>query len=316
MTPKLETVCGGVAMRTPIMPASGTFSHEMEQVLDVGQLGALVLKTITRHHRAGNPVPRVSETARGMLNSIGLPGKGLKHFIEEELPKYRKYGSPIVASISADTAAEFGAMTEVLAGTGVAAFELNISCPNIEEDGQAFAMSPLSTAKAVAAARQVTALPIWAKLTPNTGRIADIAETAEAAGADAVVVANTLLGLSIDVESRRPTLGNVMGGLSGPAIKPIVLRMVYQCAHRVSIPVIGCGGISSGRDVVEYLLAGASAVQVGTESFLDPTALERIERELAEFCTERDVPDFACLIGALVDGDSSEGVATMDVSPT
>lgn len=315
MTTTLDTICGGISMRTPIMPASGTFSHEMDQVLDVGQLGALVLKTVTRNGRAGNPVPRVSETARGMLNSIGLPGKGLEHFIENELPKYQTYGVPIVASVSADTATEFGAMTKLLDSAGVAGIELNISCPNIEAEGQAFAMSPLSTAKAVAAARQATSMPLWAKLTPNTGMIADIAETAEVAGADAVVVANTVLGMSIDAKRRRASLGNLMGGLSGPAVKPIILRMVYQCAHRVSIPVIGCGGISSGNDVAEYLLAGASAVQIGTESFIDPTALVRIERELLGFCESAGLPSFACLIGALEDS-APAGAERMDVSPT
>ncbi len=315
MTVQLASTCGGVDLRVPIMPASGTFSHEMSKALDLSQLGALVLKTTTFGARDGNPVPRVSETAGGMLNSIGLPGKGVRHFVDTELPKYREFGPPVVASISADTADQFGEMAGMLSDTGIAALELNISCPNIEADGQAFAMSPVATAKAVAAARAATAIPLWAKLTPNTGAVAEIAETAEAAGADAVVVANTLLALSIDVDARIATLGNLMGGLSGPAVKPIILRMVLQCSRKVTIPVIGCGGISSGRDVVEYLLAGASAVQVGTASFLDPRALARIEAELVEFCDERAISSFESLVGALRDETAPAGSLDMDVSP-
>ncbi len=297
------------------MPASGTFSFEMDAVLDISKLAALVLKTTTLHGRQGNPVPRVAETAKGMLNSIGLPGAGIESFLSVELPKYRSFGPPVIASISGDTVAQFGEMVALIDAAGVSAIELNISCPNIEADGQAFAMSPAATAGVVKAARSRTNLPLWAKLTPNTGIIAEIAEAAEAAGADAVVVANTMLALAIDTDSREPMLGNVMGGLSGPAIKPIILRMVYQCSRRVSIPVIGCGGVSSGRDAVEYLLAGASAVQVGTESFLDPTALERIETELIEYCDERGIGSVAALVGAVRDENASAGSLDTDIAP-
>jgi dihydroorotate dehydrogenase (NAD+) catalytic subunit len=250
-----------------------------------------------------------------MLNSIGLPGAGIESFLSVELPKYARFGPPVIVSISGDTATQFGEMTALIDAAGVSAIELNISCPNIEADGQAFAMSTAATAGVVKAARSRTNLPLWAKLTPNTGIIAEIAVAAEAAGADALVVANTMLALAIDTDSREPMLGNVMGGLSGPAIKPIILRMVYQCSRRVSIPVIGCGGVSSGRDVVEYLLAGASAVQVGTESFLDPTALARIETELIEYCDERGIGSVAALVGAVRDENASAGSLDTDVAP-
>jgi len=315
MTVALASTCGGVDLRTPIMPASGTFSHEMSKVLNLSRLGALVLKTTTFGARHGNPVPRVSETDRGMLNSIGLPGKGIRHFIDNELPKYRDFGPPVVASISADTADQFGEMAGMLSDTGISAIELNISCPNIEADGQAFAMNPGATAKAVAAARAATTIPLWAKLTPNTGAIAMIAETAASAGADAVVVANTILALSINVETRTSTLGNVMGGLSGPAVKPIILRMVLQCSRKVAIPIIGCGGVSTGRDVAEYMMAGASAVQVGTASFIDPGALTRIEAEFVDFCDERAITSFGSLVGALHDETAPVGSLDTDVSP-
>jgi len=311
----LATVCGDVHLRSPVMPASGTFSYEMEQVLDVSQLSALVLKTTTYRSRRGNPVPRVAETSNGMLNSVGIPGGGIRHFTSNELPRYRHYGVPIVASISADTASQFGEMVAILSDEGLAAIELNISCPNLEADGQAFAMSREATAHVVTTARHMTTTPLWVKLTPNTGEIAEIAEAAEAAGADALVVANTILALAIDAESRRAALGNIMGGLSGPTIKPVILRMVYQCARRVSIPIIGCGGIRSGRDVVEYLLAGATAVQVGTESLVDPTALVRIEREFVDFCDTRSISSLDELIGGLLDYDAPYGSHDTDVAP-
>ncbi len=315
MTVSLVTAIGDVELSSPVMPASGTFSWEMSKVLDLTRLGALVLKTTTYEGREGNPVPRVAETRGGLLNSIGLPGGGIHHFMREVLPKYRRYRVPIVASVSAGTAAQFAESVKLLSDQGLAAIELNISCPNLEADGRAFAMSADATARVVKECRQAVTTPLWVKLTPNTGEIADIASAAEDAGADALIVANTILALSIDVESRRPSLGNVMGGLSGPAIKPIILRMVYQCFRRVNIPIIGCGGIAGGRDVVEYLLAGATAVQVGTQSFLDPTALVRIEAELRDFCDERNISSPSQLVGGVLDQDAPVGSERMDVAP-
>ncbi|MCZ7563416.1 MAG: dihydroorotate dehydrogenase [Burkholderiales bacterium] len=293
---ELSVRIGSLTLRNPVMPASGCFSHEFGQVFDLDRLGALVTKSVTPKLRKGNAIPRVAEVSHGMLNSIGIPSKGIAHFVREVVPLYASYSSPLVASVSADTVAEFADAAAALSVPGVAAIEANISCPNLEADGRAFAMMPDTTHAAVAAIRQRTALPVWAKLTPNTGDIKAVAIAAERAGADAVVVANTILGMSINVTTFRPTLGNVMGGLSGPAIKPIALRLVFQCAEVVSIPVIGCGGISTGEDVVEFMLAGATAVQVGTASFIHADAMVRIVDELRAFCATRGVDRVADLV--------------------
>lgn len=312
---KLATRIGALALRNPIMPASGTFSEDLARVIDLDALGAHVTKTITREFRGGNPTPRVSETASGMLNSIGIPSKGVDHFKREIVPFYDRFNAPLVVSVSADTADEFASMCEAVSIPGVAAVEVNISCPNLEEDGRAFAMRPGSTRKVMALCRQATDLPLWAKLTPNTGEIVEVARAAEEGGADALVVANTILAMSIDVDTFKPTLGNIMGGLSGPAVKPICLRMTYQCGKAVEIPVIGCGGISSAEDVVEYLLAGARAVQVGTATFVHPTAMVRIIEDLRAFCQRRGIADIAELIGKVDDGDASREAIFAEVAP-
>lgn len=281
------------------MPASGCFAHEYAEAMDLGRLGAIVTKSVTPKRRIGNPVPRVAETAGGMLNSIGIPSHGLLYYVDHILPHYAGLPVPLVASVSADTAEEFAAACEALSLPGVAAIEANISCPNIEADGRAFAMSPRDTYRAISEIKRSARVPIWAKLTPNVADIAEIARAAEEAGADALVVANTLLGMAIDPDTRKPKLGNVMGGLSGPAIRPVILRMVFQCARAVSIPVIGCGGIMSAEDAVEYLLAGAVAVQVGTASFLDPAAMIHILDGLQAYCERHGVARVADLTGAV-----------------
>jgi len=296
---------GALELQNPIMPASGTFAPEVAQVIDVDRLGALVTKSFTRDFRAGNPTPRVAETDSGMLNSIGIPSKGLDHFLNETVPAYRRFSPPLVASISANTAEDFVALAREVSVRAVDAIEVNISCPNIEADGKAFAMHADMTERIMARLRAATPKPLWAKLTPNVGDIAAIARAAEAGGADALVVANTLLAMTIDVDSFRPTLGTIMGGLSGPAIRPVIVRMVYQCAKAVGIPVIGCGGISTARDAVEYLLAGATAVQVGTATFLHPTAMITIVDDLARWCDARGFARVADLIGAVRDDDLS-----------
>ncbi len=288
------------------MPASGTFAEGMAQAIDLDRLGAFVTKTITRELRQGNPLPRVAESDSGLINSIGIPSRGVPYFLDHTLPFFAPRRPPLIVSISAPTAEGFASLAADLTRPGVAGIEANISCPNIEADGRAFAQRCDSTETAVRALRAATALPLWVKLTPNVGDIAEIARAAEAAGADALVVANTILALAIDVESFRPRLGNVMGGLSGPAIKPIVLRQVYQCARAVRIPVIGCGGISGTADAVEYLLAGASAVQVGTATFRHPGAMPAIIDGLARFCERRDIPRVADLIGAVRTEEADE----------
>ncbi len=290
---------GDLTLANPVMPASGTFAEGLAQVMDLNRLGALVTKTITRELRAGNPLPRVAETRDGMLNAIGIPSKGVPYFLEHTLPEMARWTPPLVVSISAPTVEGFADLAAAVSVPGVAAIEANISCPNIEEDGRAFAMRAASTAAVMRRLRAATRLPLWAKLTPNTGDIAEIAQAAEAEGADALVVANTILAMAIDLTSFRPRLGNVMGGLSGPAIKPIVLRQVYQCARRVHVPVIGCGGIGTADDAAEYLLAGATAVQVGTATFLHPTAMLSIIDGLAAFCAARNIRRVAELTGAL-----------------
>jgi len=298
---------GGVALRNPVMPASGCFAIEYSEALDFDRLGALVIKSVSPRSRAGNPTPRVAETASGMLNSIGIPSKGLDYYRRHILPAYLSFDTPVVVSISADTADEFAQAVAAMSIPGVAVIEANISCPNLEADGLAFAMDPDTTFQAVCAIRASTALPVWAKLTPNTSRIADVARAAQAAGADALVMGNTVLGMSIDVRTRKPRLGNVMGGLSGPAIKPIALRMVHQCHRSVDIPIIGCGGIRCAEDVAEFMLAGATAVQVGTASFLDPGAMQKIIDGLQRYCLETGVERIRDLTGQVrLDQDLSD----------
>jgi dihydroorotate dehydrogenase (NAD+) catalytic subunit len=290
---------GTLELKNPVMPASGCFAHEYADAMDLARLGAVVTKSVTPKRRIGNPVPRVAETEAGMLNSIGIPSNGLLYYVDKILPHYAGVPAPVVASVSADTAEEFAAACEALCVPGVAAIEANISCPNIEADGRAFAMDAKHTYRAIAAIKQSARVPIWAKLTPNVADIAEIARAAEEAGADALVVANTLLGMAIDPETRKPRLGNVMGGLSGPAIRPVIVRMVFQCARAVRIPIIGCGGIVTAQDAVEHLLAGARAVQVGTASFLDPAAMISVLEGLVAYCERHGIERVADLVGAV-----------------
>jgi dihydroorotate dehydrogenase (NAD+) catalytic subunit len=302
----LSVRVGGLTLANPVMPASGTFAEGLDKVMDFNRLGAFVTKTITRELRAGNPLPRVVERAGGLINSIGIPSKGVRYFLEETLPHYARYKPPLVVSISAPTAEDFALLAAKLTRAGVAAIEANISCPNIEEDGKAFAMRASSTELVVRQLRAATPLPLWVKLTPNTGDLPEVARAAELAGADALVVANTILAMAIDLDTFKPCLGNIMGGLSGPAIKPIVLRQVYQCARTVRIPVIGCGGISTTEDAIEYMLAGATAVQVGTATFVQPAAMTTIIDGLVKFCERRDIVRVADLIGAVLNEESDE----------
>jgi dihydroorotate dehydrogenase (NAD+) catalytic subunit len=297
---------GGLLLANPVMPASGTFAEGLARAVDLNRLGALVTKTITRELRHGNPLPRVAEVEGGMLNAIGIPSKGVPHFLDTTLPLYRQWSPPLVVSISAPTAEGFAALAAEVSVPGVAAIEANISCPNIEEDGRAFAMRAASAEAVMRQLRAATALPLWAKLTPNTGEIAEVARACEAAGADAVVVANTILAMAIDLRSFKPRLGNLMGGLSGPAVKPIVLRQVFQCWRAVRIPIIGCGGIVTAADAAEYMLAGATAVQVGTATFLQPNAMTDIIDGLDRFCAAREVRRVSDLTGALVREEADE----------
>jgi dihydroorotate dehydrogenase (NAD+) catalytic subunit len=302
----MSVTVGGLTLRNPVMPASGTFAEGLDRVMDFNRLGAIVTKTITRELRSGNPLPRVVERPGSLINAIGIPSKGVAHFLEETLPFYARYDTPLVVSISAPTAEGFGSLAAEMSVPGVAAIEANISCPNIEEDGKAFAMRADSAEKVTHALREATKLPLWVKLTPNTGDMPEVARAAEAAGADAVVVANTILSMAIDLKTFKPCLGNIMGGLSGPAIKPIVLRHVFQCARAVRIPVIACGGISNSDDAAEYMLAGAAAVQVGTATFVQPAAMLTIIDGLAAFCMHRELPRVADLTSGVIVEEADE----------
>lgn len=284
-------------------------------MLDLNQLGAHVTKTITEEIRGGNPTPRVCEVRGSMLNSIGIPSKGIDYFIDNVIPFYNQYDVPLVVSISAQTADDFARICERVSVPGVDAIEANISCPNIKEDGKAFAMRPSTTHAVMTKLRGASDLPLWAKLSPNTGETIEVAMAAEEAGADALVVSNTLLSMAIDIHSRKPKLGNLMGGLSGPSLKPIALRMAYQCAKSVNIPVIGCGGISTVEDIVEYLIAGATAVQVGTATFINPNAMVTLLAELEAFLQNQNIQNVSELVGSVRDEDAADAVVFMETAP-
>ena len=300
----LSVRIGDVELANPVMPGSGTFSEVMEPVIDFNRLGAIVTKTITPDVREGNPQPRVTEYKDAMLASIGIPSKGPDHYVSEMVPYYRQFTSPLIASVQADTVDAFGELVAKISVPGITAIEANISCPNLDEDGRAFAMECAPTERAIRRMKDSTDLPIWAKLTPNVGDIAEVARAAEAGGADALVVANALLGMAIDATTFRPKLGSLMGGLTGPATKPVILRMTYQCARAVAIPIVGCGGIATVADAVEYMLAGATAVQVGTANFIHPDSMIRIIEGLPEFCRQQGLSRVADLTGALKLGNA------------
>ena len=297
----LSVAIGSVTLANPVLPASGTFSAEFSRVIDLNRLGALVTKTVSRNYRAGNPPPRVSELAGGMINSIGLPTKGLQYFLDVQLPEYKRYTPPLVCSISAETVDDFAAMVRDVSVPGVDAIEVNISCPTRAPGGGNFALNEERTHQVVKLCREITDKPLWAKLSPNAGEIGAVAEAAEKGGADALTVSNTILGLKIDVNTRRSCIGNGYGGISGPGIKPIILRMVHQCAQCVKIPIIGCGGIMQVEDVVEYLLAGATAVEVGFLSFRNPTGMIALIDGLEKWCAAHDVARVAELTGGMLD---------------
>ena len=309
----LKTNIGDIILKNPIMPASGTFSEDLASVFDIDLLGAHVAKTITAEIRSGNATPRVSESGYNMLNSIGIPSKGIEDFKKNILPIYKEYNTPFIASVSAPSADGFAYICDKISVPGVDAIEINISCPNIEDDGKTFAMRPNSTFKVIEKVRSITNIPIWAKLTPNTGETIEVAKAAQDAGANALVVANTILAMQIDIKTYKPSLGNIMGGLSGPGLKPIVLRMVYQCSKVVDIPIIGCGGISNFEDVIEFILAGSSAVQVGTATFINPNVMLSILSGIKGYCEENKVSKISDLIGLVDDKNTPDTVALMEI---
>jgi dihydroorotate dehydrogenase (NAD+) catalytic subunit len=297
----LSVRIGSVSLKNPIMPASGAFSTDLAQIIDINRLGALVAKTVSREYRIGNPTPRVAELECGMINSIGLPTKGIGYFLDHHVPDSARFTPPLVASISATTADDFEAMTrEVSVHPDVDVIEVNISCPTRNPGGGNFALHEDHTFQVTKRIRGATEKPVWVKLSPNAGDVVAIGLAAEEAGADALVVSNTILGLKINIDTFRPAIGNKFGGISGPGIKPIIMRMVHQVSQRTKIPVIGCGGICKVEDVVEYMLAGASAVMLGYIIFRNPSSLVAMIDELAEWCDKRGFKRVADLTGAMI----------------
>ncbi len=294
----------GIPLKNPIIAASGTFGYgiEFEDVVHLDKLGGFVVKGLSREPMIGNPPPRLWETAAGMLNAIGLQNIGAAAFLEEKLPKLRQIKDAVVfANVFGYAREDYERTIEILnEGEGIAAYELNVSCPNTAHGGLQFGCDPRSLDEVVTTAKRVAQRPLIVKLSPNVTSIAQMAHIAQEAGADAISLVNTFVAMAIDPDTRKPRIANVTAGLSGPAIKPIALRMVYDAAHAVSIPVIGMGGISTAGDVAEFMLAGATAVQIGTASYWDPCATEKIVDELRSWCQDRRIPRIADLIGGLI----------------
>lgn len=298
--PDMSVQIGGLKLKNPVLTASGTFGYglEFEGYMDLSALGAVVIKSVSLEPREGNRPPRIVETACGMLNAIGLQNPGVKAVIEEKLPPLAEHGTPIIVNLVGESVDEYLRLTGRLSESEhVAALELNISCPNVEH-GMDFATCPELTGELVSAVTEETDLPIITKLSPNVTNIVEIGIAAEQAGTDAISLINTLVGMSIDVETRRPELGNITGGLSGPAIKPIALRCVWQVFEAVKCPLIGMGGIMSTEDALEFILAGATAIAVGTANFVNPAASAEIAAGLIEYCTDHSVPSIQEITGA------------------
>ena len=296
----------GIALKNPILAASGTFGYgiEFEDIVALEKLGGFVVKGLSREPMPGNPPPRLFETAAGMLNAIGLQNIGARAFVEEKLPKLQKIKDTVViANVYGYCTEDYEATIRILnEGEGIAAYELNVSCPNVRYGGIAFGQDPALLSEVVAGARAASRRPLIVKLSPNVTSVAQMARAAEDAGADAISLVNTFLAMAIDPVTRRPRISNVTAGLSGPAIKPIAVRMVYEVAQAVKIPIIGIGGISTPEDVVEFLLAGATAVEVGTANFWDPRACERLVKQLERWCLEQQIESVTGLRGGLILG--------------
>jgi len=296
----------GIPLKTPVLAASGTYAYgvELAEVADLAQLGGIITKGLSREPMAGNPAPRLYETEAGMMNSVGLQNIGVRAFVSEKLPALRAIPTPIFANVFGYAVEDYVEVLRVLEDSeGVAGYELNVSCPNTKHGGMVFACEPALLSEVVSAARKAispaTKRPLLVKLSPNVTRIQELAEAAMEAGADALSLVNTFVALAIDARTRRPRLGNGFGGLSGPAIKPIALRMVYEAAQAVKIPIVGLGGIATGTDAAEFMIAGASAVEVGTANFWDPQAPIRIARELDAFLEQEKIASAADLAGTL-----------------
>lgn len=298
---RLSTDIAGIAMETPVLTASGTFGfgEEFADFVSLRRLGAVMVKGTTLKPRRGNDGVRMAETPMGMLNSIGLENPGVEFFLQIILPRLTPYGMNVIVNISGSSADEYGELAKRLDVPGVAGIELNVSCPNVKEGGILFGTSPDAVASVVRAAKANTKKPVILKLSPNVTDIVPIAQAAEKAGADALSLINTLLGMEIDIRTRRPVLGNITGGLSGPAVKPVALRLVWQTARAVHIPVIGMGGIMTADDAIAFFLAGASAVAVGTANFVDPAITEKIIQGIEAYLIRYQVAHIQELVGKL-----------------
>ncbi|KAB3534123.1 dihydroorotate dehydrogenase [Alkaliphilus pronyensis] len=299
--PGLKVNIAGVELKNPVMTASGTFGSGLEygEYVDLNKLGGVVTKGVASIPWKGNAGVRVAETYGGMLNSVGLQNPGIEEFIKKDIPFLRKHDTKIVVNIAGKTLEEYCSVVERLAGEDVDLLELNISCPNVKEGGVCFGTDTKMVEYMVKEVKKIAKQPLIVKLTPNVTDIVSIAKAAEAAGADAISLINTLLGMAIDIHKRRPVLGNIVGGLSGPAIKPVALRMVYQAANAVKVPIIGMGGIMTGEDAIEFLLAGATAIAVGTANFVNPRATIDILNGIEDYIIKHKEKDITSIIGSL-----------------
>jgi len=298
----LSVQIGSLTLKNPLIAASGCFGYGVEyaDIVDLASLGGVAVKGLFLAEREGHPAPRIVETPAGMLNAIGLQGIGVRRFVEEQLPELRARRATVIVNICGTTLEEYVEVARILSDAeGIAAIELNISCPNIKEGGMTFGCSLTGTSDVVSAVRKVTRLPIIPKLTPNVTDVASFARASEEAGADAVSLVNTFLAMVIDVESRRPRISNVVGGISGPAIRPIAVRMVYECRQAVKIPIVGMGGIADARDALEFMIAGASAVQVGTANFVDPYIWPKLLEGITDYVERHQIARLSDLIGTV-----------------
>ncbi len=299
---RLEVKIGALELKNPVLTASGTFGYgeEFSDFIDLNRLGGYIIKGTTLNHREGNPYPRMAETPSGMLNAVGLQNKGVDYFIQNIYPRIKDIDSQLIVNVSGATIEDYVAVCEKLAPLDrINAIEVNISCPNVKQGGMAFGTTCSGAAEVTKAVRNAYPKTVIVKLSPNVTSIADIAKAVEAEGADSVSLINTLLGMAIDVERQRPCLSTITGGLSGPAVRPVAVRMVWQVAHAVNIPVIGLGGIMDGRDAIEFMLAGARAVEVGTANFIDPAVTMKIIDYMNDYCSRHGVSDINDIVGLI-----------------
>lgn len=299
---RLEVKIGNLTLKNPVLTASGTFGYgeEFSDFIDLSRLGGFIVKGTTLNHREGNPYPRMVETPAGMLNAVGLQNKGVDYFIEKIYPSIKDIDSNVIVNVSGATISDYVAVCEKLNSLDkINAIEVNISCPNVKQGGMAFGTTCDGAAEVTKAVRKAFSKTVIVKLSPNVTDIVSIAKAVEAEGADSVSLINTLLGMAVDVERRRPYLSTITGGLSGPAVRPVAVRMVWQVAHAVKIPVIGLGGIMNGRDALEFMLAGATAVEVGTANFIDPAVTVKIIDYMEDYCSRHGIDDISEIIGVI-----------------